>query len=310
MKKILTLLIFTLIFSGSVYANGKILKSGFITKSASVKEGMQVKDPKNKIIIIYNHGQNRNDKAIKKECIWINQIMNQASLVDKEINGKKIMVYNFCSNDFAGDMSLKKGWNFKTTYEGKHKLDKRIEKNLELVEKFVKIGVPRKQIIISGHSCGGLLTLMLLAAYPEKVGGGISYMQACFGKLSSKYKVKKVGPEEALAKYAKKRPGGAELRQRQIDNIKISNNVPVLAFTHPKDKYEGLLSDWLEEIPGVKRIVISKDFKINGKTCVVKGNDWEEKVSERSNGGHEMNMGICFQYYNPVILDYIASRLE
>ena len=310
MKKILTLLIFTLIFSGSVYANGKILKSGFITKSASVKEGMQVKDPKNKIIIIYNHGQNRNDKAIKKECIWINQIMNQASLVDKEINGKKIMVYNFCSNDFAGDMSLKKGWNFKTTYEGKHKLDKRIEKNLELVEKFVKIGVPRKQIIISGHSCGGLLTLMLLAAYPEKVGGGISYMQACFGKLSSKYKVKKVGPEEALAKYAKKRPGGAELRQRQIDNIKISNNVPVLAFTHPKDKYEGLLSDWLEEIPGVKRIVISEDFKINGKTCVVKGNDWEEKVSERSNGGHEMNMGICFQYYNPVILDYIASRLE
>ena len=301
---------FTLIFTSSVYANGKILKSGFITKSASVKEGMEVKDPKNKIIIIYNHGQNRNDKAIKKECVWINQIMNQASLVDEEINGKKIMVYNFCSNDFAGDMSLKKGWNFKTTYEGKHKLDKRIEKNLELVEKFVKIGIPRKQIIISGHSCGGLLTLMLLAAHPEKVGGGISYMQACFGKLSSKYTVKKVGPDEALAKYAKKRPGGAELRQRQIDNIKRSNNVPVLAFTHPKDKYEGLLSDWLEEIPGVKRIVISKDFKINGKTCVVKGNDWEEKVSERSNGGHEMNMGICFQYYNPVILDYIASRLK
>ena len=68
------------------------------------------------------------------------------------------------------------------------------------------------------------------------------------------------------------------------------------------------MSDWLEEIPGVKRIVISEDFKINGKTCVVKGNDWEEKVSERSNGGHEMNMGICFQYYNPVILDYIASQ--
>ena len=71
MKKILTLLIFTLIFSGSVYANGKILKSGFITKSASVKEGMQVKDPKNKIIIIYNHGQNRNDKAIKLSLIHI-----------------------------------------------------------------------------------------------------------------------------------------------------------------------------------------------------------------------------------------------
>ena len=309
MKKLLLILIF-LAISTTVYANGKILKSGFITKSASVKEGMNIDDPKNKIIIIYNHGQNRNDKAIKSECVWINQIINQASLVDEEINGKKIMVYNFCSNDFAGDMSLKKGWNFKTLYKGKHKLDKRIEKNLELVEKFVKIGVPRKQIIVSGHSCGGLLTLMLLAAHPDKVGGGISYMQACFGKLTSKYKVKKVGPEEAIAKYAKKRPGGAELRQRQIDNIKKSNIVPVLAFTHPKDRYEGLLSDWLEEVPGIKRIVISEDFKVNGKTCVVKGDNWQEKVSQRSNGGHEMNMGLCFQYYNPEILKYIASRLK
>ena len=310
MKKILIFVIFGLIFCGNVFANGKILKSGFITKSASINESMNIKDPKNKIIIIYNHGQNKNDKAIKNECIWVSQIRNQASLVDVEINNKKIMVYNFCTNDLAGDMSPKKYWKFKEPYEGIHKLDKRIEKNLELVDKFVKIGVPRKQIIISGHSCGGLLTLMLLAAHPEKVGGGISYMQACYGKLSKNYKVKKVGSEEALAKFAKKYPGGAELRQRQIDNIKKLNNVPVLAFTHPKDKYEGLLSDWLEEVPGVKRIVISEDFKINGKSCVIEGNDWQENVSKRKNGGHEMNQGLCFQYYNPVILDYIASRIK
>ncbi|MDC2997944.1 alpha/beta hydrolase [Candidatus Pelagibacter sp.] len=310
MKKLLLILIF-LTVSNTVYANGKILKSGFITKLASVKEGMNIDDPKNKIIIIYNHGQNSNDKAHKNECIWVNQIRNQASLVDKEINGKKIMVYNFCTNDFAGDMSLKKHWwNSKTPYVGKHKLDKRIEKNLELVEKFISIGVPRKQIIISGHSCGGLLTLMLLSAYPEKVGGGISYMQACFGKLSKTYKVKKVGPEKALEKFAKKYPGPAQLRERQIDNIKQSDNVPVLAFTHPKDKWEGLLSDWLEEVPGVKRIVISQDYKIKGKSCVVKGDDWQENVSARKNPGHEMNQGLCFQYYNPEILNFIASRLK
>ena len=310
MKKLLLILIF-LTVSNTVYANGKILKSGFITKSASVKEGMNIDDPKNKIIIIYNHGQNSNDKAHKNECIWVNQIRNQASLVDKEINGKKIMVYNFCTNDFAGDMSLKKHWwKSKTPYVGKHKLDKRVEKNLELVEKFISIGVPRKQIIISGHSCGGLLTLMLLSAHPEKVGGGISYMQACFGKLSKTYKVKKVGPEKALEKFAKKYPGPAELRARQINNIKQSDNVPVLAFTHPKDKWEGLLSDWLEEVPGVKRIVISEDYKIKGKSCVVKGDDWQENISARKNPGHEMNQGLCFQYYNPEILNFIASRLK
>ena len=150
---------------------------------------------------------------------------------------------------------------------------------------------------------------MLLSAHTEKVGGGISYMQACFGKLSSKYKVKKVGPEEALAKFAKKRPGPAELRERQINNIKQSNNVPVLAFTHPKDKWEGLLSDWLEEVPGVKRIVISEDYTINGKSCVVKGDNWQENISARKNPGHEMNQGLCFQYYNPDILNFIKSKI-
>ena len=309
MKKLFLILIF-LTVSNTVYANGKILKSGFIDKSSSVEEGMDVKNPKNKIIIIYNHGQNKNDKAIKNECIWVSQIRNQASLVDVEINGKKIMVYNFCTNYLAGDMSPKNYWKFKEPYEGIHKLDKRIEKNLELVDKFVKIGVPRKQIFISGHSCGGLLTLMLLAAHPDKVGGGISYMQACYGKLSKKYKVKKVGPEEALAKFAKKYPGGAELRQRQINNIKKSSNVPVLAFTHPKDQYEGLLSDWLEEVPGVKRIIISEDFKINKKTCVMKGKDWEENISKQKSPGHKMNQADCFQYYNPTIKDYIASRIK
>ena len=310
MKKLLLIILFFAV-SNTVYANGKILKSGFITKSASVKEGMNIEDPKNKIIIIYNHGQNSNDKAHKNECIWVNQIRNQASLVDKEINGKKIMVYNLCSNDFAGDMSLKKHWwKSKTPYVGKHKLDKRVEKNLELVEKFISTGVPREQIFISGHSCGGLLTLMLLSAHTEKVGGGISYMQACFGKLSSSYKVKKVGPEKALEKFAKKYPGPAELRARQINNIKKSDNVPVLAFTHPKDKWEGLLSDWLEEVPGVKRIVISEDYTINGKSCVIKGDNWQENISARKNPGHTMNQGLCFQYYNTDILNFIASRLK
>ena len=50
MKKIFFIFIFLLI-SNNVYAT-KILKSGFITKSAKVKEGFVVEDPKNKIIII------------------------------------------------------------------------------------------------------------------------------------------------------------------------------------------------------------------------------------------------------------------
>ena len=309
MRKILLIITFIL-FSTLVYAgpNDKINESGFINKEVRLIKNFEIKDPKNKIILIYNHGQDENDTA--KNCTWVSMLRNHASLIDQEVNGKKIMVYNLCSNHLRGDMSKKKDWWYlkprPKIYEGKHMLDKRVELNLELIEKFVDAGVPRKQVFVTGHSCGGLTTLLFMSRYPDKVGGGISYMQACFGKLSSKYKVKKNGIEKAMAKFRKKRQGPHDLRQKMNDEIKNNLKVPILAFTHPKDKYEGLLSDWLDEIPGMKRIVISENYKINGKSCKRKGDDWEEPVKK----GHNMDAGLCFQYYNPTIKEYIASRIK
>ena len=309
MRKIL--LIFTFIlFSTLAYAGpyDKINESGFINKEVRLIKNFEIKDPKNKIILIYNHGQDEND--IVKNCTWVSMLRNHASLIDQEVNGKKIMVYNLCSNHLRGDMSKKKDWWYlkpvPKIYEGKHILDKRVELNVELIEKFVDAGVTRKQVFVTVHSCGGLTTLLFFSRYPDKAGGGISYMQACFGKLSSKYKVKKNGIEKAMAKFRKKYQGPHDLRQKMNEEIKNNLKVPILTFTHPKDKYEGLLSDWLEEIPGMKRIVISENYKINGKSCKRKGDDWEEPVKK----GHDMDVGLCFQYYNPTILEYIASRLK
>ena len=309
MRKILLIITFIL-FSTLVYAgpNDKINESGFINKEVRLIKNFEIKDPKNKIILIYNHGQDENDTA--ENCTWVSMLRNHASLIDQEVNGKKIMVYNLCSDHLRGDMSKKKDWWYlkprPKIYEGKHMLDKRVELNLELIEKFVDAGVPRKQVFVTGHSCGGLTTLLFMSRYPDKVGGGISYMQACFGKLSSKYKVKKNGVEKAMAKFRKKYQGPHDLRQKMNDEIKNNLKVPILAFTHPKDKYEGLLSDWLEEIPGMKRIIISENYKINGKRCKRKGYDWEEPVKK----GHDMDLGLCFQYYNPTIKEYIASRIK
>ncbi len=309
MKKIF--LIFTFIlFSTLVYAgpNDKIKESGFINKRVKLIKTFEIKDPKNKIILIYNHGQDENDTV--KQCTWVSMLRNHASLIDQEVNGKKIMVYNLCSDHLRGDMSSKKDWWYlkpqPKIYEGKHILDKRVELNLELIEKFVDAGVPRKQVFVTGHSCGGLTTLLLMSRYPDKAGGGISYVQACFGKLSKNYKVKKNGIEKAMAKFRKKNQGPHDLRQKMNDEIKNNLRVPILAFTHPKDAYEGLLSDWLEEIPDVKRIVVSENYKIDGKKCIRKGDDWSEPVRK----GHDMDVGLCFQYYNPTILEYIASRIQ
>ena len=309
MKKLLIILIL-LSFTSSATAD-KLLKDGFLNKKMKYAKEQNINDPTNKIILIYNHGQDDHDEP-SKNCVWKNGIRNFSSLVGEKINGKEIMLYLLCTGPLAGD-DYKRLWNkkkFKPPYKGITKLDKRVKANLELIDQFLEMGVPKKQIIITGHSCGGWMTLMLLAKYPDKVGGGIALMQACYGKISKENKVAKLGVEKALEKFRKREGSGpADLRQKQIDEIKQSNNLPVLVFTHPKDPYDGLLSDWVEEIPGIKRIIISEDKTINGKKCyrigINNGKKWKEPVKKY----HDMDMTDCFQYYNPTILEYIVSRI-
>ena len=57
MRKFLVIIMLSLILSGGAYANPEsIKKDGFVIPTNKWKD---------KIIIIYNHGQNKNDKAIK-----------------------------------------------------------------------------------------------------------------------------------------------------------------------------------------------------------------------------------------------------
>ena len=151
--------------------------------------------------------------------------------------------------------------------------------------------------------------MMFMSKYPGKVAGGISTNHACHGNLSYKYKVKKIGVEKALEKFKKKMPGPAYLREKQIKDISKAKNLPVLVFTHPKDPYEGLLSDWVEKIPGVKRIIISQDYKIKNKSCYMVGINNGERWKEKVKNGHYMAIANCFQYYNPEIIKFIESKI-
>ena len=307
MKKILLVLVL-LLFSSTAFAKA-INKSGFVDKKIKVNTKLEVSDPSNKIIIIYNHGSDETDRKTKK-CFWSKKIVkNMASLVGDKINGKEIMVYLFCTHKLEGDMGKKKNvWhNWQPPYKGTTKIERRVEANLNLVENFVSMGVPRKQIIITGHSCGGWTTLMLTSQYMDKVGGGIALNAACYWTLSKQFKVAEIGEEAALEKFAKKYPGLKALRDTQINIIKKSKSLPILVFTHPKDPYEGLLFDWIEKIPEVKRIIISEGFEIDGVKCKIGSKLLKEKGWP---GGHDIDQAECFQYYNPVIKEYIASRIK
>ena len=308
MKKYLFSFLIIFLFSNPLHAD-KLLKSGFLSGEWKLNTNFEIKDPKNKILIIFNHGQEDHDKP-SKNCVWKNNIRNFASLSGLKVKDKEVLVYLFCTDHLAGD-DWKRLWKkkFDFPYKGITKLDKRVNANLDLVKKFIELGVPKNQIFLAGQSCGGWATMMLISKYPDKVAGGISTHHACYGKLSKKYKVKKVGIEKALENFKKKKPGPAVLRENQIKEISKAKDLPVLVFTHPKDPYDGLLSDWVEEIPGVKRIVISEDFKINNKSCsrigINNGERWEEKVKN----AHYMALGDCFQYFNSTILNFIESKI-
>ena len=302
MKKLAIFLII-IFFNTSVLAD-KMTKSGFLTNKVSYSKDEKINDPHNKILVIYNHGQSTHDGP-SSDCAWKGGMNNISSLAGKKIKNKEIVVYLFCTGKLKGD-DHKRLWNkkkFTEPYQGKPKLEKRLDANLKLIEDFTAQGFKKDQIFLTGRSCGGWMTMMLLSRYQNIVAGGISFVPECYGRLTKAYKVKKVGVEEALKKFKEKEGSGpANMRQMQIDEIKKSPNLPVLVFTHPKDPFGGLVSDWVEEVSGVERIVISQNNKVNEKSC----NVWGKPIKNY----HDMDRATCFKEYNPKILDFIASKIN
>ena len=302
MKKIF-LLLSILLFCTNVLAD-KMTKDGFLSNKNGYVKDQKINDLENKILLIYNHGQSSHDGP-SNDCVWKDGMKNMASLVGEKVKDKEILVYILCTGKLKGD-DYKTLWNkkkFKAPYKGKPKLEKRLDANLKLIDNFVSQGFKKNQIFITGRSCGGWMTMMLLARHQNIVAGGISFVPECYGRLTKNYKVKKVGVEEALKKFRKKDgPGPADMRQMQINEIIKSKNLPVLVFTHPKDPFGGLLSDWVEKAPGVKRIVVSQDNKVNGKSCKV----WGEAIKNF----HNIDRADCFEYYNSTILNFINSKLN
>ena len=299
----LFILLSIIFFSTNAFAD-KMKKDGFLNNKAGYSKDQKIRDPENKILLIYNHGQKSHDGP-SSDCAGKEGMQNISSLVGEKVKNKEILVYLLCTGKLKGD-DYKRLWNkknFTAPYKGKPKLEKRLDENLKLIDNFISQGFKKKQIFITGRSCGGWMTMMLLARYPNIVTGGVSFVPECYGRLTKMYKVKKVGVQEALKKFRTiDGSGPADMRQMQIDEIKKSKNLPVLVFTHPRDPFGGLLSDWVEEISGVERIVISENGTINGRNCMV----WGKKIKNY----HDMDRADCFKYYNPTILNFIASRVD
>ena len=93
MRNILVIIMLSLILSGCAYANPEsIKKDGFVIPTnkwkdkIKIDENFVVTNPKEKIIIIYNHGSDGNDVKLK-DCFWRSELRNWAQLAGDKING-------------------------------------------------------------------------------------------------------------------------------------------------------------------------------------------------------------------------------
>ena len=172
MKKYLLYLFVILIPLNYSYAD-KLLKSGFLSGEWDLDTNFNLDNPNDKIIIIFNHGSAENDKP-SKDCVWKNNIRNFASLSGNKIKDKEVLVYLLCTDDLGGD-NWKIFWKNKDVkYKGTPKLEKRVSANVDLIEKFISLGVPNNQIFMAGQSCGGWATMMLISRYPNNSGSEFS----------------------------------------------------------------------------------------------------------------------------------------
>ena len=135
MKKIIVILTIFLFYNIPAHSD-KLLKNGFLNNNMDYAKEQNIINPKDKIILIYNHGQDHHDKPSKKKCVWKNGIRNFSSLVGKKVDGKEIMLYLLCTDHLAGDdwKRLWKGKKFNPPYKGKPKLEKRLDANLDIID--------------------------------------------------------------------------------------------------------------------------------------------------------------------------------
>ena len=116
MKKIILILTLLLTITTNSFSE-TISKSGFYDKNMKLQKDQtkdNIDDPGNKIILIYNSGQDYHDepKSNLKYCTDTIDISALATLVSTKINNKEIMLYILCTQKLAGD-DEKNLWNKK-----------------------------------------------------------------------------------------------------------------------------------------------------------------------------------------------------
>jgi len=174
--------------------------NGFIDKKGKIYSEKEIKDKKNSILIIYNHGSDNDQKSDKCTNPGNNVAKVIKDLHDKKIKNLKVNIYRLCTG--AKGWSKKEQTKMWKAHEKNRKLaiglkdkdgillikkQKQNQRRRVIKEKVVFfIGEGFKNIILAGHSSGGWQSIKIKAEYPELVKGVIGLNPGAGGTVKNR----------------------------------------------------------------------------------------------------------------------------
>ena len=279
--------------------------SGFVDNESQLYNEDIILDKKNTIIIIYNHGSNTPEKR-REECVKGAGRIPEAisSLHNKKINNMTIRIYRMCSgarglSDYHYDRVNRlfnsdgnpNGFIELIDYDGIRLYNKvrqhlRRQIVLDTIDDLTKRGYDN--IILSGLSAGGFLSLYLTAHFPEKIDGSIIFNPAAFG---GKLRKNPYAPAQAL-------------RDNWEKEMSKFSEINSLLFIHDDDGLEDsktlLFLTKMNKVQTINYTNFGCEFPLGGKYKAHIFPVWPEKDS-------------CFTRWekkNNYIIDYLSKIFE
>ena len=253
-------------------------RSQFVPGEPSKDDALRLVAPAETVVVIYNHGSDQEfvpdpcDPAGGDSSEWsVPSVLSNLS--GTRVAGKVIAMYGYCTPSRVGEYRH-------AERSGEPKVAKRAREIATLVDRFVALGVPRRQIFLAGHSAGAWASLLAAREHPRSFNAVIGFGPAFAGRRATRP------------------PGWEWLRGTQVLHLRAAPRIDALVFAFEGDPYEPPADlAFLRGIPGVELVVLS-ETRIDGVSC---------------GGGspHLTDRKPCFHATQGArIRDYIERRLQ
>jgi pimeloyl-ACP methyl ester carboxylesterase len=218
------------------------------TASYGSEEPVPIADPRNTIVLIYTHGS---DIAGRPDTCNMRQVNAPAGVPDvihvlngSTIQQRRVVVDGYCTPSSTTRYS-------RESMLREPKVMQRARDLAGRARAYVAMGVPARQIFLSGTSAGGWASLHVLRENPGVYGGAVVFAPATAGPTAGRP------------------PREVESRRQQVLLLQNARRLDAMVFAFERDTYENPEAlRFLANVPGVRFEQRPSD-QIDGVRCTM-----------------------------------------